>query len=684
MTSTTQAATTGENPLLELGFHIPFDRIRAEHIEPAIDALIARAERAVEDIAAGDGPRTYANTLGALESATQALEQAMGVAHHLESVVTTPALRDANNAVQPKVSAFSSSIPTNPGLWKALKEFAATEEAASLDPTRARYLDKTIKDFRREGADLSPADKEKLQAIDVELAQVTMKFGQNALDATDAWELVVTDESRLAGLPDSAREAARASAASKDLEGWRFTLQAPSLIPVLTYLDDESIRRKMWHTYSTQATEGEFDNRPVIARILELRKERATLLGFDDFSDLVLEDRMAKTGRTAREFLADIERRLREPFAREHRELEAFRKSVDGGEKLEPWDMGYWAEKQRTALYEFDDEELRPYFSVDAVMRGVFELVSRLYGLKVTETEMPTWHESVRTFRIEDAGGRHAASFYVDLYARESKRSGAWMNALFTTVPEADGSQEPHLGLICGNVQAPVGDKPALLTHRDVEMVFHEFGHLIHHCVSRVSVRSLAGANVAWDFVELPSQIMENWCWEREALDLFAVHWKTGEPIPGALFDRMLKARNYRVATGMMRQIGFGTLDLMFHREYEPGRDGDLMAYARRIAQMFTPVELPDDYAMITTFGHLFSSPVGYAAAYYSYLWAEVLDADAFSRFKESGVFDPAVGRAFLELISKGDSEDPMDLFVAFRGREPELDALLERAGVGG
>lgn len=682
MTSTSQTATLDENPLLELGFHIPFDRIRAEHIEPAIDELIARAQRAIDGIAASGEPRTYASTLGALEAATQTLEQAMGVAHHLESVVTTPELRDANNAVQPKVSAFSSSIPTNPGLWKALREFAATEEAAKLDATRARFLEKTIKDFRRQGADLAPAEKEKLQALDVELSKVTMKFGQNALDATDAWELVVTDESQLAGLPDSAREAARESAQAKGLEGWRFTLQAPSLIPVLTYLDDESIRRRMWRAYTTQAAEGKLDNRPIIARILELRRERAKLLGFDDFSDLVLEDRMAKKGQTAREFLADIERRLREPFEREHRELEAYRESVDGRAGLEPWDLGYWAEKQRAALYEFDDEALRPYFSVEAVLRGVFELVHRLYGLKVSESEMPSWHESVQTFRIDDEAGRHVASFYVDLYAREGKRSGAWMNDLFTTVPEPDGSQAPHLGLICGNVQAPVGDKPALLTHRDVEMVFHEFGHLIHHCVSRVSVRSLAGTNVAWDFVELPSQIMENWCWEREALDLFAVHWETGERIPADLFDRMLRARNYRIATGMMRQIGFGTLDLMLHREYEPARDGDLMEYARRIGQAFTPVKLPDDYAQITTFGHLFSSPVGYAAAYYSYLWAEVLDADAFSRFKESGVFDPAVGRAFLELISKGDSEDPMDLFVAFRGREPELDALLERVGV--
>ena len=677
------ATLDAANPLLELEFRIAFDRIEAVHVEPAIDALLAQSQAAIDRIASGTAPPTYANTLGALEDSCESLEFAMTVVGHLEGVATTPKLRDAYNAVQPKVSAFYSAIPTNAGLWRALRAFEATDEAQALDPTHARLLEKTIQEFRRHGAELSDDGKAKLRELDVELSERTTRFGQNTLDATNGWELLITEEERLAGLPDSALQAARESATSKGQDGWRLTLQGPSYVATMTYLDDADIREQVWRAYSTRATSGELDNRPLIARILELRSRRAKLLGFDDFSDLVLEDRMAKRGQAAADFVADMRPRCESAATTEHETLTAFRRSLEGDDApaLEAWDVGYYAEKQRAALFDFDEEQLRPYFSAEGVLAGMFEIIGRLYGVRIDEAEMPTWDESTRTYAIRDAAGHHVASFYVDLYPCDNKRGGAWMCPLISSIPTG-GGQPPHLGLFCANVNPPVGDKPALLSHRDVETLFHEFGHLMHHCASHVTARSLAGTNVAWDFVELPSQIMENWCWERAALDIFAKHWENGETIPDELFQRMLRARTYRAASAMTRQLGFSTTDLALHREYDPDRDGDAIEYARDMFQRFTPVELPPDYAMVASFSHLFSSSVGYGAGYYSYMWAEVLEADAFSRFKQAGIFDAEVGREFYELLSQGNSVDPMQLFVAFMGREPKIDALLERAGL--
>ncbi len=668
------------NPLLEIDFDIPFDRIRAEHVEPAADHLLAEARERLRAIGEGTGPRTYDDTLGALEETTEKLERAMGVVGHLESVATTPEWRAAYNAVRPKVSAFYSQIPLDERLWKALRAFAETDEARGLDPVRRRFLDKTVDEMRRHGADLGPEDKKKLEAIDVELTRATTAFSEHVLDATNAFELVVTDEAKLAGLPPSAREAARERARTAGREGFRFTLQEPSLVAVLTYMDDGAIREQVWRAWNTRATSGEEDNRPVLLRILELRAARAKLLGYADFADLVLADRMAKTGARAREFVADLRART-EPFAaREHDALAAFRAEALGGDAgaMAPWDLGYWSEKQRQALYDFDAEELRPYFAVDRVLEGLFALAQRLYGLRIEPWDAPVWDPSVGAWAVRDADGALIAGFYTDVFPRPNKRGGAWMNGLVTGI---DGA--PHVGLLCANVTPPIGDAPALLTHREVETLFHEFGHLMHHTLSRVPVRSLAGTNVAWDFVELPSQIMENWVWEREALDLFARHVETGATIPAALYDKMVKARSYRAATAMLRQLQLASVDLCLHTAYEPARDGDVIAYARRIMQDFMPVRLPDDYAMVTAFTHLFGSPVAYAAGYYSYKWAEVLDADAFSRFAEQGIFDADVGRAFRDtILARGDSAEPEALFRDFMGREPRLDALLERNGL--
>jgi oligopeptidase A len=441
----------------------------------------------------------------------------------------------------------------------------------------------------------------------------------------------------------------------------------------------------MWRAYNTRAISGEYDNREILTRILELRRAKAKLLGYRDFADLVLEERMAKNAERALQFVQELHERTKKQFEIENADLDLFRKQLlsDNAPPMEPWDVGYYAEKQRQKLYDFDEEALRPYFELEAVVAGMFELVSRLYGVTVQENrDMPGWDPAVKAYSIVDNDGVTVGSFYTDWFPRENKRGGAWMDALLTGGPEADGFR-PHLGLMCGNMTPPVAGRPALLTHREVETVFHEFGHLLHHCLSRVEIRSLAGTNVAWDFVELPSQIMENWCWERESLDLFAHHYETGEPLPQDLFAKMKRAKTFRAANAQMRQISFATTDLALHTQYSPDRDGDVVSYARRLMQRFVPVQLPDDYGMIAGFTHLFASPVAYAAGYYSYKWAEVLDADAFSRFHQGGIFSREVGMQFRErILAKGDSEDPAELYKSFMGRDPDMSALLRRAGL--
>jgi len=662
------------NPLLDIRNEIQFDRIRVEHVQPGILQLLSIAKEAIEAIAKDTTPqRTYENTLLALDRATERLEVAVAVVRHLESVLTTPELRAAFNAVQPAVSAFYSSIPLHAGLWNALKVFSTTAEATRLTGARKRFLQKTMDSFRRHGAELDEAGKQRLAEIDVELTHVTTKFGENTLDATNAWELVIEDEMQLAGLPASAVAAARELAAQKGKTGFRFTLQAPSYLPLMTYLDNRGIREQAYRAFQSRASGGSFDNRPLVARILELRKERAVLLGYPNFADLVLEDRMAHTGDRAVEFLRDLERKTVAYFERENEQLRTF-----AGRPLAAWDVAYYAEKQRQAMYDFDEEELRPYFPADRVVAGMFDLVQRLYAIEIVERPgAPVWHPEVRYFEIRDADGTLLGSFYADWFPRETKRGGAWMDGFIT------GTPFPHVGAICGNLTPPLGDRPALLTHREVETIFHEFGHLLHHALSQVEVRSLSGTNVAWDFVELPSQIMENWCWEREALDLFARHWQTGDSIPDQLFQKMKRARNFRSANMQMRQLGFGTTDLLLHREYAPERDGDPVEYSRRILQRFTPAELPRDHAAIVSFTHLFSSPVGYGAGYYSYKWAEVLEADAFSRFLEKGIFSRDAGLDFREkILARGDSEDPAELYRSFMGRDPDPEALLARSGL--
>ena len=678
------------NPFLSPEFAIRWSQLAPALIAPAIEAALARAEQTVKEIAALDADRlSFAHTFLALEQSTDELNLAWSKVTHLQSVADSPELREAHNAMLPKVSAFYASIPLNAALWQQLKTVAATPEAATLTGIHRRFLQETLADFRQAGADLPAEKRTRLEALQSELAQLTQKYAEHVLDATNAWQLVVDDESRLAGLPAHAKAAARRSAEAKGVAGWRFTLHMPSQEPFMTYLEDGGLRREMWTAAAALGARAPHDNTPLIGRILALRAEKAALLGKAHFADLVLERRMAKTGQRALDFLNDLQGRAAPAFARECRELEEFKAQRTGSPvaRLAPWELAFWSEKLRQSRYDFDEEILRPYFPMDRVIAGLFELAQRVFGLRIVERAAgtgETWHPEVKFYDLADRAGRQLGSFYADWHPRESKRGGAWMNYLVTGGPRPDGTRAPHLGLICGNMTPPVDGKPALLTHREVETIFHEFGHLLHHLLGEVEIKSLNGVNVAWDFVELPSQIMENWTWERESLDLFARHHETGAVIPPEIFDKMIAAKNFRSACVTMRQLAFSKMDLLLHmRTGEFAHEADVEPKARAaVAECLVPTEPPAP-TIVKRFTHLFSDPVGYAAGYYSYKWAEVLDADAFTRFKKEGVFNAKVGAEFVEkILSRGNSEDAAELYRAFMGREPDLTALLRRSGL--
>lgn len=670
-----------ENPLLVPTQPVPFQRIAAEHVVPGVRALVEQTNAALDAIGNDQSTPTYANTMFALEQATEKLEYAMGVVEHLESVATTPDFRAAYNTILPEVSALWSGVPLRPLLWQRLLAFSRTDEAARLEATTKRFLGKTLDDFRRHGAQLDDDKKRELREVDRDLSQLTTRFAQQVLDASNAFELLIDSDAELAGLPASALAAARDSAALKGKTGYRLTLQAPSVAAVLSYAENAELRKQVWCGFNQRATEGVLDNRPLVRDILKLRRQKANLLGFANFADLVTQDRMAKTGETAQDFVTRLSERTRAAFERETAELTAFRQKLEGpsASKLEPWDVGYYSEKLRRSLYDFDEEELRAFFPVERVLAGAFEVARRLFGISIEQvTDLPVWHADVRAYRIVDGDGSALGVFYVDLYPRENKRDGAWMHGLLNATPP-----DAHVALFCANATPPAGGKPSLLNHREVETIFHEFGHLLHHCLSKVPVRSLAGTRVAQDFVELPSQIMENWCSEKTALDTFAAHYETGAPVPSVMVDRLIEARNFRAASAQMRQLGFAAVDLALHIDYLPEQDGDVNAYANKVLQRYAPTQFPESYALIASFNHLFSHSVGYAAGYYSYKWAEVLDADAFTRFKAEGLFNSQVGMEFrTHVLSQGDSQDPMLLFKAFMGREPRLEPMMERQGL--
>jgi len=675
---------TKGNPLLQHSYTIPFDQIKAEHIEPAFIQTIQEAEQQLEDIVSHTGIRTFENTLLALDNAQEKVNRLNRIVENLDMLVSTPELHQAYQNARPRIDDFTSKIPLNEGLWKALQAYAATEEAQRLESPHKRFLKQTMYKFQNQGAKLDQAGKNRLAEIDVELGKLTMHYRSNSVRSTDSYLLVITEKEDLAGLPESAVALAKQNAEKKDIEGWLFTLHSPSCAPALQYLDNRKIRNQLYNALISIASQGEYDNREVIPKILALRKEKATLLGYKDFADFILADRMAKDGKTAQNFLHDLREKTATHFQRENLELEQFVKKLEGDRfELLPGDLAYYIEKLHNATFDFDQEELRPYFPLPQVMEGMFAIVNHLYGITVKETkDFPTWDGNVKTYKITDQDGTWLGSFYADLFPREAKKSGAWMDTLIYGGPSPEGFK-PHLGLIVGNLQPSVGDKPALLTHDYVQTIFHEFGHLLHLCLGQAEIPAQKGPQVAWDFVELPSQIMENWCWEREALNLFAKHYQTGEKIPEELLAKLEKSAKFRGAYSMMRQLSFGTIDFALHLDYDPQLDGNVVDYSRALSQQFSPTQLPENYAFITNFNHLFGESVGYAAAYYSYKWAEALDADAFTRFKKEGILNRETGMSFRnEILAKGDSEDPDVLYRNFMGRDPDKKAILERAGL--
>ena len=678
------------HPFLENEFHIRWSTLTPDHIEADLSKALVDAQSAVNAVAEQDAPFTYENTIAALDTALETLNRAWGLVSHLDSVCNSPELREAHNKMLSPVTEFFSSIPLNEALWKTLKAFGESDAVRELSPTKQRYVAETMADFRESGADLPPEKKTRAAELQSKLAERTQKYSENCLDATNAWEKIVTDEAHLSGLPDSAIASAKQDAERKGHENaWRFTLQAPSYIPVMSYADSGELREEVWRAYAALGRGDTQNNMELVREILDLRHELARLVGQDNFADHVTERRMAASGNAALRFGEAIFQKVRDQFEKEAQTLRDYKAEANSllttqdSPPLEPWEVGYWTEKQRKANYDFDEEELRPYFPIDRVIEGMFDIAQELFGLKISErSDVELWHEEVKFYDLFDSESEEQlGSFYADWHPRESKRGGAWMNYL--TTGDRDEKRSPHLGLICGNLTPSVGDQPALLTHREVETIFHEFGHLLHHLCGEVEVKSLNGVNVAWDFVELPSQIMENWCWERASLDRFARHFETGEAIPEDLFDKMLAARNYMKASANVRQLSFGKMDLELHINWPLSSKEDLDGFIENVLEGYMPKYKTQPKSNVFNFSHLFSSSTGYAAGYYSYKWAEVLDADAFTRFQKEGILNPETGRDFrTKILAKGNSEDPAKLYKDFMGRGPDPDALLRRDGL--
>jgi oligopeptidase A len=694
------------NPLLDESFHIPWSELKPENVVPDLTLVLERAESELEVIRNIPSEEIdFRNVPLRFCKAQEDLGEAWNIVSHLDQVRNSEELREAYNQMLPKVTAFGTKALLDQKLWNQVKEFDGTPEAQSLDGQEKRLLDELVADFVEAGADLPQDSRTRLEELSTELAQATQKFSENVLDSTNAWSKNILDESLLGGLPESTKIAARETAKEKEMDGWVFTLHAPSIMPIMKYLDDDSIRKEFWEASSKIGWEGERDNTDLIRRILKLRQEKAEILGKKDYADVVLERRMAGSGARADEFVSDLRDKTANAFARENDQLIAFKAGKTGrqAELLEPWEYSYWSEKQMKEKYNFDEEDMRPYLPIDSVLSGMFSLVTEIFRLRIEERStshdgqpvnlvegderdpVDVWHPEVKFYEVFDSKDhRHLGSFYADWHPRPNKRSGAWMNYVKMGTPGDDGSPRgPHLGLMCGNMTGPVDDKPALLTHDEANTVFHEFGHLLHHLCAEVKFKRLSMGTVPWDYVELPSQIMENWLWERESLDLFARHHETNEPIPEELFQKLIRARNYHAGFMQMRQLFLGKMDLLLHRKLIIEGYEDLEEALAPLIKDYRPKLKTTPTTIARQFGHLFNDPVGYACAYYSYKWSEVLDADAFTRFQKEGIMNPETGLSFREcILSKGNSKPAEELFRDFMGRDPDPQALLTRSGL--
>ena len=652
------------NPLLDHSGLPPFSRIRPEHVEPAVDERLAACRAEIVRLTRDVPSPTWETFVEPLEEMDDTLNRTWSPVGHLNGVMNSDDLRAAYNACLPKLSDYGTEVGQNEDLFRAYRAIA---EQDGLDATQHKLLSNALRDFHLSGVDLPPEKKARYKAISQELSQLASKYGENLLDATNAWSKVLTDESQVQGLPESALGLARQSAEQLGLEGWRFTLDMPSYIPILTYADDRDLRFEVYQAYSTRASDqgphaGQWDNGEIMERILALRHEMAQLLGFASYAERSLATKMARSPQAVLAFLDDLAERSVDQARRELEEVRVFAREHHGQDRLEPWDLGYYSEKLRVHCHRIGQEELRPYFPLPRVLDGLVGVVERLFGVRIAESsDFDTYHPDVRFFEIRDVDtGELRAQFFLDPFARPNKRGGAWMDVCINRISTGRRQQIPVAYLVC-NFTPPVGDKPSLLTHTEVETLFHELGHGLHHMLTRVDYPAVAGINgVAWDAVELPSQFMENWCWERESLDLFAAHWETGEPIPESLYERMIAAKNFQSGMQMARQLEFALFDFRIHLEYDPERGGRIYEILEEVRDRVAVVRPPAFNRFAHGFSHIFAG--GYAAGYYSYKWAEVLSADAFSLFEERGVFDADTGRAFREcILERGGSRDAME-----------------------
>lgn len=675
------------NPLLDSAGLPRFASIRAAHIEPAIDRRLAENRAGIDALLENTDRRDWDNFIQPLEDMDERLGRAWGPAVHLHSVADNEELRAAYSACLPKLSDYAAGLGQNEALFHAYQEIADSAAFASLSAAQQKIINNALRDFRLCGVALGAKDKARYKVIQQKLSTLQTRFEENLLDATRAWEKPVSAESELAGLPDSARALAAEAAARAGKTGWLLTLDFPSYLPVMQYADNAELRREMYAAYVTRASDqgphaGQWDNGAGMYEILRYRTEKARLLGFESYAHYSLATKMAETPAEVMGFLNDLAARSRAQAQREFEELAEFAAQTANIKRLEAWDIAYYSEKLRQEKFALSQETLRPYFPAQRVIEGLFAITEKLYGVRIKpRAGVETWHEQALFFDLLEANGRPRAGFYLDLYARPNKRGGAWMDECIVRKKSAAGIQRPVAYLTC-NFTPPVGDKPALLSHDEVLTLFHEFGHGLHHMLTRVDYSGVSGINgVPWDAVELPSQFMENWCWEKEALALFARHIDSGEPLPPALHEKMTRARGFQAGMRMLRQLEFAIFDFRLHLEFARDQNLNIQALLDEVRREVAVVRPPAFNRFQHSFSHIFAG--GYAAGYYSYKWAEVLSADAFSRFEEEGIFDPASSRAFLQtILEQGGSREPMELFVEFRGRKPGIGPLLRQAGI--
>lgn len=670
-----------ENPLLQEFEYAPFSQIKTRHYKPAIIQAIEIAREEIDAITGNDAAPDFTNTIEALEFSGDKLDRITSIFFNLNSAETNKEIQQIAQEVSPLLSEFRNDIILNKALFKRVKAVYQNKEGLNLTTEQQTLLDKKYKAFSRNGANLTGEKQQELREIDKQLSSLSLKFGENVLAETNKFELQVTSEEDLKGLPQSFKDEAKTVAETRQKEGWIFTLEYPSYIPFMKYAENRELRKKMALAFGSRGFHGdELDNRENVLKIVKLRHQRANLLGFKTHAHFILEERMAETPEKVNDFLNELLEKAKPAAEKEFKELEEFAKNLDKLDRLEKWDAAFYSEKLKQKLFDLDDEKLKPYFKLENVIQGVFEISKLLYGLNFEEVQhIDKYHPDVRTYKVTDENGNETAIFYADFHPRPGKRDGAWMTGYKSQYVKNGKEERPHISIVC-NFTRPTKNQPSLLTFNEVTTLFHEFGHALHGMLAGTHYPSLSGANVYWDFVELPSQVLENWCYEKEALELFAKHYQTGEVIPMELVQKIKESANFQEGMATLRQLSFGMLDLSWHG-IDPTGISNVKEHEKKAFEATKLYPDVEENCMSTAFSHIFQG--GYSAGYYSYKWAEVLDADTFEYFQENGIFNREIAAQFKShILSRGGTEHPMTLYKRFRGKEPKPDALLRRAGL--